>query len=53
MNKVLILLDQIIEKKEYDDFLIKKENETGDSWDLHHLKLLKDLILEEEKNAKN
>ena len=53
MDKILNLLNQIIEKKEYDDILSKKNNETGDGWDLHHLKLLKILILEEMKNAKD
>jgi len=32
------LLDQIIEKKQFDN---SKENKPGESWDLHHLKLLK------------
>ena len=44
INKASKLLDQIIEKKEIDDFKSKKNIETGDSWDLHHLKLLKELI---------
>jgi hypothetical protein len=44
INKASNLLDQMIEKKEIDDFKSKKNIETGDSWDLHHLKLLKELI---------
>jgi hypothetical protein len=54
-DKILILLNQIIEKNVYYDLLNKEKTDTGDSWDVHHLKLLRDLIqeYEREKNAKN
>ena len=50
-----MLLNQIIEKNIYYDLLNKEKIDTGDSWDVHHLKLLRDLIeeYEREKNAKN
>jgi len=44
IDKVFKLLDQIIEKKQIDDFKSKKVLENGDSWDLYHLKLLKELL---------
>jgi len=58
MNKytqIMSLLDQIIEKNVYYDNLSKGKNDTGDNWDVHHLKLLKGLIEEYEKenNAKS
>lgn len=56
MNKSLNLLDQIIEKNIWEDSLTKKPGDTGDTgnnWNVHHLKLLKSLILEELTNAKN
>lgn len=46
MDKILFLLEQIIEKNVWEDSLTKKPNETGDNWNVHHLKLLKSLILE-------
>jgi hypothetical protein len=54
-DKILTLLNQIIEKNIYYDLLNKERTDTGDSWDVHHLKLLRDLIEEygREKNAKN
>ena len=51
MDKILNLLNQILEKKEYDDFQAKGASQTGDNWDVYHLKLLKTL-LEEYNNAK-
>jgi hypothetical protein len=45
-NQVLNLLTQIIEYNVYKDFIEKKKNDTGDNWNVHHLKLLKDLINE-------
>jgi len=53
MDKIIYLLDQIIEKNIWEDSLTKKSGETGDNWNVHHLKLLKSLILNENKNAKN
>ena len=53
MNKILFLLDQIIEKNIWEDNLIKDKDATGDNWDVHHLKLLKEIIIEEFKNAQN
>ena len=54
-DKILTLLNQIIEKNIYYDLLNKKKVDTGDSWDVHHLKLLRNLIeeYEREKNVKN
>lgn len=52
MDKIIYLLNQIIEKNIWEDSLVKKSEETGDNWNVHHLKLLKSLI-EEYKNAKN
>lgn len=52
MEKILNLLNQIIEKNIWEDSLTKKPEETGDNWNVHHLKLLKQLI-EEYKNAQN
>jgi hypothetical protein len=51
MDKILNLLNQILEKKEYDDSLVREALQTGDNWDIYHLKLLKTL-LEEYNNAK-
>ena len=51
MDKILNLLDQIIEKNIWEDNLNKKPEDTGDNWNVHHLKLLKKLI-EEHKYAK-
>ena len=53
MNKILFLLDQIIEKNIWEDNLTKDKDATGDNWNIHHLKLLKEIIIEEFKNAKN
>lgn len=53
MNKVIFLLEQIIEKNIWEDSATKDKEQTGDNWNVHHLKLLKALILEEFKNAKN
>lgn len=53
MDNILRLLDQIIEKNAWEDSITKKKEETGDNWNVHHLKLLKQLIIEETKNAKN
>jgi len=54
-NKIISLLEQIIEKNVYYDNLSKDKNDTGDNWDVHHLKLLKTLIedYEKDKNAKS
>lgn len=48
MDKVIALLDQIIEKNIYDDHEDRKEK-GGESWNIFHLKLLRDLIIEETK----
>ena len=52
IDKASKLLDQIIEKKQIDDLKSKKDEETGDSWDLYHLKLLKQLIQNAIDNCK-
>lgn len=50
-NIVFNLLDQMIEKKQFDD--IKEKNLSGgESWDLHHLKLLKTILIDI-KNGQN
>jgi glycosyltransferase involved in cell wall biosynthesis len=40
------LLNQIIEYNVYQDLLNKDQKDTGDTWNVHHLKLLKQLINE-------
>jgi hypothetical protein len=54
-NQIISLLEQIIEKNVYYDNLNKTKNDSGDNWDVHHLKLLKTLIedYERDKNAKS
>ena len=47
--KINNLLNQIIEYNVYQDLLEKDSKETGDSWNVHHLKLLKQLINENQK----
>jgi hypothetical protein len=49
-EKIISLLDQIIEYNFRKDSLTKKELDSGDSWNVHHLNLLKKLI--EEDNSK-
>ena len=44
IRKSFSLLDQIIEKKEFEDLQTQKNTDSGDSWDLHHLKLLKETL---------
>lgn len=51
MEKVLHLLNQIIEKNLWEDGLEKKPEETGESWNVFHLKVLKKML--EDLNAKN
>ena len=61
MKKSLDLLDQIIEIAERRDLENKKQmirehkssKAVGESWDLHHLKLLKELIILEDANVKS
>ena len=40
-EKIINLLEQIIEKNQYDDFLNKQ---IGESWNTYHLKILLDLL---------
>jgi hypothetical protein len=49
MDKILNLLNQIIEYNVYQDLLTKDNKDTGDTWNVHHLKLLKQLIKEYEQ----
>lgn len=51
MDNILRLLDQIIEKKIYDDISSRKPEDIkdGDNWDVFHLKLLKSMLEEYEK----
>jgi hypothetical protein len=46
---VITLLNQIIEYNYLKDQLNKEKEETGLDWNTHHLKLLKDLITENEE----
>lgn len=46
--KINNLLDQIIEYNIYQDLLTKEKNDTGESWNVHYLKLLKKIINEKE-----
>ena len=47
MKLILSLIDQMIEKNQWEDNLNKKPNETGDNWNVYYLKLLKSMIIEE------
>lgn len=49
MDKILNLLDQVIEYNIYLDNKTKKDLETGESFTVYHLKLIKTLIEEYEK----
>jgi hypothetical protein len=49
MDKITSLIDQIIEKNLWEDSISKKDSQNGDSWNVYHLKLLKDLIINYEK----
>ena len=49
MEKIYALLNQIIEKNIWEDNMTKDKDSTGDNWDVHHLKLLKSLLEEYEK----
>lgn len=51
--KINNLLNQIIEYNVYQDLLEKDSKETGDSWNVHHLKLLKQLINENQEKKIN
>lgn len=53
MDKIYKILDALIEKNIWEDSLTKDKGETGDNWNVHNLKLLKSLIEEYEKHAKN
>lgn len=49
MEKIYTLLDQIIEKNIWEDNLNKTKDDTGDNWDVYHLKLLRTLLEQYEK----
>jgi len=49
MEKIYTLLDQIIEKNIWEDNMSKDKDTTGDNWDVHHLKLLRTLLEQYEK----
>ena len=49
MDKIISLIDQIIEKNVWEDSVSKKDIQNGDSCNVYHLNLLKDLILNYEK----
>ena len=52
MEQIKKLLDQIIEKNIWEDSLTRDKNETGDNWNVHNLKLLKNLLEEYEMSIK-
>jgi hypothetical protein len=45
-DKILNLLDQIIEKNIIQDSITKKPTESGDNWTVFYLKVLKNLLQE-------
>jgi len=45
-DKILNLLDQIIEKNILEDSINKKPIESGDNWNVFYLKVLKNLLQE-------
>jgi len=45
-DKILNLLDQIIEKNIIQDSINKKITESGDNWNVFYLKVLKNLLQE-------
>ena len=54
MKKTLILLEQLIEKSHYDDTQTEEYKSMcgySESFMTHHLRILKELILEESKDA--
>jgi hypothetical protein len=53
MRVILSLIDQMIEKNQWEDNLNKKPNETGDNWNVYYLKLLKSMIIEESNKKDN
>ena len=55
MDTIFKLLNQIIDKKIYDDqFLTKtKDIKDGETWDVYHLKLLKLMLEDYQENLKN
>ena len=46
---IITLLNQIIEYNVYQDLLIKDQKDTGDTWNVHHLKILRNLINENQE----
>jgi len=49
MEKIYTLLDQIIEKNIWEDNMTKSKETTGDNWNVHHLKMLRDFLEQYEK----
>ena len=52
LKESINLLDQIIEKNIYDDLKLKKHEETGENWNIFHLKLLREILIEIYENKK-
>jgi hypothetical protein len=50
LDKALQLLDQVIEKNLYDDYKKNKGEKPGQSWDVYHLNLLKELLIKVKNN---
>lgn len=48
-KEIINLLNQIIEYNYLKDQLNKEKEESGLDWNTHHLKILKDLIIQNEK----
>lgn len=49
MEKIYTLLDQIIEKNIWEDNMTKAKEATGDNWNVHHLKMLREFLEQYEK----
>jgi hypothetical protein len=49
MDKIYKVIDSLIEKNIWEDNMTKNKDATGENWNVHHLKLLKTLLKEYEK----
>ena len=50
--RIINLINQLTEKALYEDILANGKLEDGDSWNVYHLRLLKDLIEDYFNNEK-
>lgn len=55
MDKIYKILDALIGKNIWEDNITKSKDDTGENWNVHHLRLLKTLLeeYEQEKQAKS